>query len=256
MIREHRAVSSRSCFTSRRPLDVGEEEGDGAGGHLGHAARSVTPPRRNRKRATGRCSSLRVTGYLRLVSDKPTRCQYEDFVRHVLAHGEPKADRTGTGTVSTFGYQSRYDLARRLPARDDEEGAVPRGRARASVVPAGRLNVELTQHTGAIWDAWADADGELGPIYGVQWRNWGTEAGIDQIRRPSRLLRRIRTRAGSSSARGTSPTCRGWRCRRATRSSSSMSPAALGSLASSTSARPTSRSACRSTSRATRSCRT
>ena len=103
------------------------------------------------------------------------------MVKHVLDNGEERADRTGTGTLSVFGYQARYDLREGFPLLTTKKvlfkGVVYellwflRG--------ATNINDGLTEHT-PIWDAWADDKGELGPIYGYQWRNWGGK-GIDQI---------------------------------------------------------------------------
>jgi thymidylate synthase len=106
---------------------------------------------------------------------------YLDLVRHILAHGDRRDDRTGTGTLSVFGAQVRYDLREGFPLITTKKvlfSAVVRELLwflRGST----NVNEDLTQHT-PIWDAWADESGELGPIYGYQWRNWGG-AGIDQI---------------------------------------------------------------------------
>lgn len=107
---------------------------------------------------------------------------YLELIAHILEHGEERSDRTGTGTLSIFGAQARYDLREGFPILTTKKvlfSAVVRELLwflRGST----NINDDLTQHT-SIWDAWADEDGELGPIYGYQWRNWaGT--GIDQIR--------------------------------------------------------------------------
>ena len=111
---------------------------------------------------------------------------YLDLLRHVLEHGSEKADRTGTGTRSVFGWQMRFDLNARLPAGHHQEAAPALDRARAAVVPAGRHQHRATckDHKVGIWDEWADAHGELGPVYGKQWRRWAGADGIeiDQIR--------------------------------------------------------------------------
>ncbi len=115
---------------------------------------------------------------------------YLDLIRQVLEHGERRSDRTGTGTLSMFGAQVRYDLRQGFPLLTTKKvlfSAVVRELLwflRGST----NINDELTQHT-PIWDAWADENGELGPIYGYQWRNWGGQ-GIDQIRQSLELLRR------------------------------------------------------------------
>jgi len=106
---------------------------------------------------------------------------YLDLIKHVLDEGERRDDRTGVGTLSVFGAQARYDLRDGFPIVTTKKvlfAAVVRELLwflRGST----NINDDLTQHT-PIWDAWADADGELGPIYGYQWRNWGG-TGIDQI---------------------------------------------------------------------------
>jgi thymidylate synthase len=107
---------------------------------------------------------------------------YLELVRHVLEHGERRTDRTGTGTLSVFGMQSRYDLRDGFPLLTTKKVLFPAVVRELLWFLRGSTNIkdDLTQHT-PIWDAWADADGELGPIYGYQWRNWGGE-GIDQIR--------------------------------------------------------------------------
>jgi thymidylate synthase len=115
--------------------------------------------------------------------------QYLDLVRHVLEEGERRADRTGTGTLSVFGTQSRYDLREGFPLLTTKKVLFPAVVRELLWFLRGSTNIrdELTQHT-PIWDAWADADGELGPIYGYQWRNWGGH-GIDQIARALELIR-------------------------------------------------------------------
>lgn len=107
---------------------------------------------------------------------------YLDLVRHVLEHGEPRADRTGTGTLSVFGAQTRYDLRQGFPLVTTKKVLFPAVVRELLWFLRGHTNIhqdDLTKHT-PIWDAWADANGDLGPIYGAQWRNWGG-TGIDQI---------------------------------------------------------------------------
>jgi thymidylate synthase len=115
---------------------------------------------------------------------------YLDLVQHVLDHGERRTDRTGTGTLSVFGAQSRYDLRQGFPLLTTKKVLFPAVVRELVWFLRGSTNIndDLTQHT-PIWDAWADADGELGPIYGYQWRNWGGQ-GIDQIRDAIDLIRR------------------------------------------------------------------
>lgn len=107
---------------------------------------------------------------------------YLDLVQHVLEHGEVRADRTGVGTVSVFGAQARYDLREGFPLVTTKKVLFPAVVRELLWFLRGSTNIrdELTQHT-PIWDAWADEQGELGPIYGYQWRNWGGQ-GIDQVR--------------------------------------------------------------------------
>ncbi len=127
--------------------------------------------------------------------------QYLELVRHVLEHGEEKKDRTGVGTISVFGAQTRYDLADGFPILTTKKvlfSAVVR-ELLWFLQGSTNINDDLTQHT-PIWDAWADAGGELGPIYGYQWRKWEkfVPAGdghyrkthVDQIRQ---VIDRIKT---------------------------------------------------------------
>jgi thymidylate synthase len=106
---------------------------------------------------------------------------YLDLLRHVLENGERRTDRTGTGTISLFGAQSRYDLREGFPLVTTKKVLFPAVVRELLWFLRGSTNIhdDLHQHT-PIWDAWADENGELGPIYGYQWRNWGG-TGIDQI---------------------------------------------------------------------------
>jgi thymidylate synthase len=107
---------------------------------------------------------------------------YLDLLRHVLDHGERRTDRTGTGTLSVFGAQTRYDLRDGFPIVTTKKVLFPAVVRELLWFLAGATNIhdqELTAHT-PIWDAWADPQGELGPIYGAQWRSWGGR-GHDQI---------------------------------------------------------------------------
>src|SRR5580765_1001287 len=118
--------------------------------------------------------------------------QYEDFVRHVLEAGVAKHDRTGTGTVSTFGYQMRFGLADGFPLVTTKKVHFPAVAYELLWFLRGDSNVRwLQEHGVTILDEWADADGELGPVYGVQWRSWPAPDGrhVDQIAEVVRLLR-------------------------------------------------------------------
>jgi thymidylate synthase len=115
---------------------------------------------------------------------------YLDLVQQVLAHGEPRRDRTGTGTISLFGAQVRYDLRQGFPVLTTKKVLFPAVVHELLWFLRGSTNIHdgLSQYT-PIWDAWADENGELGPIYGYQWRNWGGQ-GIDQIQQAIDTIRR------------------------------------------------------------------
>jgi thymidylate synthase len=123
--------------------------------------------------------------------------QYEDLLRLVLATGTHKDDRTGTGTRSVFGHQLRYDLSAGFPLITTKRVHFRSVAYELLWFLRGDSNVRwLQQHGVTIWDEWADADGELGPVYGVQWRSWPTPDGrhIDQI---SNLLEQLRSNPDS-----------------------------------------------------------
>jgi thymidylate synthase len=106
---------------------------------------------------------------------------YLELVRHILDHGERREDRTGTGTLSIFGAQLRHDLRQGFPLLTTKKVLFPAVVRELLWFMSGSTNINdgLTQHT-PIWDAWADSNGDLGPVYGQQFRNWGG-TGIDQI---------------------------------------------------------------------------
>ncbi|APT93015.1 thymidylate synthase [Corynebacterium phocae] len=109
---------------------------------------------------------------------------YEDLLRRVLEEGTAKGDRTGTGTRSIFGAQLRYDLSQSFPLLTTKKVYFHGVIGELLWFLRGESNVKWLQDNGVrIWNEWADADGELGPVYGVQWRSWPTPDGahIDQI---------------------------------------------------------------------------
>jgi thymidylate synthase len=123
--------------------------------------------------------------------------QYLDLVAHVLAHGARKTDRTGTGTLSVFGAQMRFDLAGSFPLLTTKKLHLKSIIYELLWFLSGDTNVRWLQERGvSIWDEWADENGELGPVYGYQWRHWRTPDGreIDQI---AQVVESIRTRPDS-----------------------------------------------------------
>lgn len=123
--------------------------------------------------------------------------QYLDLMQHVLDHGVDKADRTGTGTRSVFGYQIRFNLADGFPVLTTKKLHLRSIIYELLWFLRGDTNIRyLHEHNVSIWDEWADADGNLGPVYGYQWRSWPAPDGrhIDQI---SNLLQQIKTNPDS-----------------------------------------------------------
>ncbi|ASF11505.1 thymidylate synthase [Nocardia brasiliensis] len=134
---------------------------------------------------------------LELAGVATTDTQYEDLLRLVLASGTNKADRTGTGTRSVFGHQLRYDLSKGFPLITTKKVHLKSIVYELLWFLRGDSNATwLQEHGVSIWDEWADADGELGPVYGVQWRSWPTPDGthIDQI---AEVLQTLRTNPDS-----------------------------------------------------------
>ena len=128
---------------------------------------------------------------------RPTRSQFEDFMRHVAAHGVAKGDRTGTGTTSVFGHQMRFDLSEGFPLITSKKVHWKSIAIELLWFLRGDGNATWLQERGVtIWDEWAKPDGDLGPVYGVQWRSWPTPDGghIDQI---SQLVEQIKANPDS-----------------------------------------------------------
>ena len=123
--------------------------------------------------------------------------QYLDLMRHVLEHGTDKSDRTGTGTRSVFGHQMRFDLAQGFPVLTTKKLHLRSIIHELLWFLKGETNIRYLKENGvSLWDEWADANGELGPVYGSQWRSWPTADGrhIDQI---SQVLAQIKANPDS-----------------------------------------------------------
>ncbi|KAA3663563.1 MAG: thymidylate synthase [Chloroflexi bacterium] len=123
--------------------------------------------------------------------------QYLDLMRHVMENGVRKGDRTGVGTISVFGYQTRYDLAEGFPAVTTKKLHFRSIIHELLWFLQGDTNIKyLKENRVRIWDEWADENGDLGPVYGHQWRSWPTADGrtVDQI---SQLVARLQTNPDS-----------------------------------------------------------
>ncbi|HMU02726.1 MAG TPA: thymidylate synthase [Saprospiraceae bacterium] len=123
--------------------------------------------------------------------------QYHDLLRHILDHGTQKTDRTGTGTISVFGYQMRFDLNEGFPMLTTKKLHLKSIIYELLWFLNGDTNIKyLTDNGVRIWNEWADENGDLGPVYGKQWRSWATPDGgtIDQI---SNLIHTIKTNPDS-----------------------------------------------------------
>lgn len=122
--------------------------------------------------------------------------QYEDLMRHVFFHGVNKSDRTGTGTRSVFGYQMRFNLQNGFPLVTTKKLHLRSIIHELLWFLKGDSNIRYLHENGVtIWDEWADENGDLGPVYGVQWRNWrGADKNVDQI---AELVHTIKTNPDS-----------------------------------------------------------
>ena len=123
--------------------------------------------------------------------------QYHDFLKHILAKGIKKADRTGTGTISVFGYQMRFNLEAGFPLVTTKKVHLKSIIHELLWFLAGDTNIKYLSDNGVkIWDEWADQNGDLGPVYGHQWRSWQSKDGqvIDQI---SDVIKQIKSNPDS-----------------------------------------------------------
>lgn len=123
--------------------------------------------------------------------------QYLDLMKHILAEGVDKSDRTGTGTRSVFGYQMRFDLSKGFPLVTTKKCHMRSIIHELLWFLKGDTNIAyLRDNKVSIWDEWADENGDLGPVYGAQWRSWPTQSGeaIDQI---SQVIAQIKSQPDS-----------------------------------------------------------
>jgi len=138
------------------------------------------------------------SGFLLILpQSKDTMQQYLDLMQHILDHGTEKGDRTGTGTKSVFGYQMRFDLSEGFPCVTTKKLHLRSIIHELLWFLKGDQNIQYLKENGvSIWDEWADEAGNLGPVYGVQWRSWETPDGrkVDQI---AKLIEGIKTNPDS-----------------------------------------------------------
>jgi thymidylate synthase len=123
--------------------------------------------------------------------------QYHDLLKHILKNGTPKSDRTGTGTISTFGYQMRFDLQKGFPVLTTKKLHLRSIIHELLWFLQGDTNIKyLKENNVKIWDEWADEEGNLGPVYGYQWRSWPNPDGshTDQI---TKLIEQIKSNPDS-----------------------------------------------------------
>ena len=144
-----------------------------------------------------RFQEFKAIQYVNLCSKNKSMKQYHDLLEHILAHGTDKSDRTGTGTRSVFGYQMRFNLAEGFPLVTTKKLHL-----RSIIIELlwflrGDTNIKyLKENNVSIWDEWADEEGNLGPVYGHQWRSWPGKDGqtIDQI---TKLIHQIKNNPDS-----------------------------------------------------------
>jgi len=142
-------------------------------------------------------SGRQNTGYFAHIIRKNHMKQYLDLMRHVMKEGHDKSDRTGTGTRSVFGYQMRFDLSEGFPLLTTKKLHLRSIIHELLWFLKGDTNIKyLKDNQVSIWDEWADENGDLGPVYGYQWRSWPTPDGrhIDQIQN---IIRQIQSNPDS-----------------------------------------------------------